>query len=170
MSKVSLRPMNFTDAPSVQLFASDAAVAATCNIPQPYPQDGGLRFVENAVAAREEGTRYPFAILYEGGFVGTISLNAINREEGSAELDYALASSHWNRGIMTEAARQAIQYAFDVMGLSLLRSGGLAENRGTARVLEKNGFVFTEDIVNDGHWGQKFLGRTVRRYERRKDT
>jgi len=168
MSRVSFRPIVLSDAPLVQRFVSDAAVAATCNIPQPYPLDGGLRFVERAVAAREAGTRYAFAILYDGEFVGTIGLNAVNHQEGSAELDYALASSPWNQGIMTEAARQAIEYAFEILGLRVLRSGGLVENKGTARVLEKNGFVFTEEILNDGRWGQKFLGRTLRRYERKK--
>ena len=48
---VSIRPLELTDAPAVQRYASDERVARTTNIPQPYPDDGGEQFVKQCLEA-----------------------------------------------------------------------------------------------------------------------
>src|SRR5687767_6077390 len=95
---VTIRPIELTDAEAVQKYASDARVAQTTNIPHPYPSSGGHDFVQRAVAAREAGERYAFAILYNDEVVGAIGINAIDKDAGTAELDYCLAASCWGKG------------------------------------------------------------------------
>jgi RimJ/RimL family protein N-acetyltransferase len=168
--KVTIRPIELSDAEAVQRYAADARVAATTNIPHPYPANGGQDFVERAVASREAGERYAFAILYDGELVGTIGINAVDKDAGTAELDYCVAAPFWHKGIGSEAARRAIEYAFGQLGLSALFSSCLKENVASARVLEKNGFVQTGEFANQGKFGTKFLGRAMLRFRlQRKD-
>jgi RimJ/RimL family protein N-acetyltransferase len=126
-TKVVIRPIEPTDAPDVQKYAADPRVSQTTNVPYPYPENGAEAFIEAARMARNAGQQYVFSIRYEESFVGVISLDAVNREEGTAELDYWLAPPCWNKGIATAATRQAIRYAFEEVGLSVLYSACLIE-------------------------------------------
>lgn len=162
--KIDIRPIELTDAEAVERYAADARVAETTNIPHPYPANGGHDFVKRAVADRETRQRYAFAILYKGEFVGTIGINAVDEDAGTAELDYCVATAFWHKGIGTGAASQAIEYAFGQLGLSSLFSSCLKENLASARVLEKNGFVQIDEFVNEDKFGAKFLGRAMLRF------
>ena len=162
--KITIRPIELSDAEAVERYVADARVAETTNIPHPYPANGGRDFVKRAVAGREAGQRYAFAILYEGELVGTIGINAVDQDAGTAELDYCVAAPFWHKGIGSEAASQAIEYAFGQLGLSALLSSCLKENAASAKVLEKNGFVQIGEFANEGEFGTKFLGRAMLRF------
>ena len=43
--KVTIRFIEESDAPYIQKYASDEKVARTCNIPHPYPANGGKEHV-----------------------------------------------------------------------------------------------------------------------------
>jgi RimJ/RimL family protein N-acetyltransferase len=161
---LALRPIELCDAASMQLYASEAELAATCNVPHPYPAGGGLRWAEKAVADRAARRRFPSAIIVEDSFVGLIGLNEVNFNLGSAEVDYWIGRPFWGRGIATAAVAGATELAFDELGLVQLSSGCRLANPASARVLEKNGFAETSPVVNSGRFGTKFLGETIRRF------
>jgi RimJ/RimL family protein N-acetyltransferase len=81
-----------------------------------------------------------------------------------AELDYWVAVPFWNKGIATAAAKEAIRYAFEGLGLTTLYSSCLVRNPASARVLEKNGFTQISEFVNDGRFGTKFEGEPMKRF------
>ncbi len=164
-NQVTIRPVELSDADSVQQYASDSALAQTCNVPHPYPAGGGAAFVERVVQGRETGQRYAFAILCNGNFAGLMTLNAVDKQVGTAELDYWVAVPFWNMGIGTAAATPAIKFAFEELGLSTLQSCCLLGNVASVRVLEKNGFVQVGEFVNDGKYGNKFLGQSMKRFQ-----
>ncbi len=60
--------------------------------------------------------------------------------QGAAELGYELARPYWNQGIMTEALRACLTYAFSERGLSRIEAQILPENEASRRVLQKLGF------------------------------
>ncbi len=164
MQNVWLRPITLEDAGSVQRYASDERLAATCNVPHPYPSNGGQQFAERSVRAREQRQRFPHAIICDGQFVGVIGINLPDFANLTAEVDYWLAVSFWSRGIMTQAVGLVAGVAFQELNFRYLFSGCWAENPASCRVLEKNGFREIESVINDGHFGQKFLGQTIRRF------
>ena len=163
-TRVSLRPIQNGDEETIQLCASDTEIARTCNVPHPYPANGGVAFVEKAVSARAARARFAFAILRQGEFVGVIDLNAPDFAAGTCKVDYWVARPHWNQGVATAAIRCAVHAAFTELGLRHISSACLSSNRASARALEKNGFKEIAPITNDGRYGAKFIGETIRRF------
>jgi ribosomal-protein-alanine N-acetyltransferase len=76
----------------------------------------------------------------DGVAIGSISLRIDAGDPGRAHLDYALDERHWGRGLVTEAARAVVGWAFTNLGsLERVASGGLTENLASLRVMEKCG-------------------------------
>lgn len=57
------------------------------------------------------------------------------------ELGYVLARSHWGRGLMPEAVRAVVSAALALSAVFRAQAVCDVENRASARVLEKCGFV-----------------------------
>lgn len=93
----------------------------------------------NAVVLRETGR-----------VVGSLGLHPDRLGHRGAgpcrELGYVLARECWGRGLMTEAARRAIRYAFEEMGLSLLSVAHFPDNGRSCRVIEKCGFRYEKTL------------------------
>jgi len=162
--KVTIRLIQKNDASDVQKYAADSEVSKTSNVPYPYPGDGGVQFVERVIASRNAGYQHAFSIRYGDNFAGVMTLNSVDRDGGMAELDYWVAVPFWNKGIATAAAKEAIRYAFEELGLTTLYSSCLVRNPASARVLEKNGFTQISEFVNDGRFGTKFEGEPMKRF------
>lgn len=61
---------------------------------------------------------------------------------GVARVDFVLARPQWGKGLMTEAITAVLEWAFRALPeLTLVRSGGLAANLGSIRVMQKCGLV-----------------------------
>lgn len=60
------------------------------------------------------------------------------------EIGYVLRKDYWGRGLMPEAVKRVIQYAFEEQGWDFLLCGHFNENNQSRRVIEKCGFQFLE--------------------------
>lgn len=97
--------------------------------------------VRGAIREREEGRALPFVIVEAGAVVGSVNLSGIIRGVfDNAYLGYWIDEAHGGRGLMTEAVRQAVTYAFAVAGLHRVQAAVIPRNGGSIRVLEKLGF------------------------------
>lgn len=159
---IQIRLVQMKDAKFVQEYATDIRISETSNVPYPYPEDGAESWARMVINRREQGISIVFSVFQEEQFAGVMSINAINNENKTAELDYWIAVPFWHKGIATEAARLAIEYAFNELNLETLRSACLAKNKGSSKVLEKNGFIKTNEFVfQDG----KFKDHIGYRYQ-----
>lgn len=159
---VALRYIELSDAPFIHRYASEERIAATSNVPHPYPDGAAEEFVRGAIADRHAGTRIVFAILHHGECAGVMTLNSVDGD--TASLDYWVAAPLWGRGIATAAAALAIQYAFHTLNLRRLHSACLARNPASSRVLEKSGFRPTGTRIYQGGGGPKFVGELLCTY------
>lgn len=75
------------------------------------------------------------------------------------EVGYVLSKDYWGKGLMPEAVKRVIQYAFDEEGWDFLLCGHFLENRQSRRVIEKSGFHYYRDIVFPTRWGEDKLGK-----------
>jgi ribosomal-protein-alanine N-acetyltransferase len=57
--------------------------------------------------------------------------------------EYALGRPHWNQGYMTEVLRGIFAYEFGALGVPQLSANCHPENRGSSRVMEKAGMLYT---------------------------
>jgi len=162
--KITIRPIELGDAAAVQRYAADEELARTCNVPHPYPDNGGEEFVGRSVEARSKRERFPFAIVVDGEFVGVIGLNAPDFEVGTVEVDYWIGVPHWGKGIGTNAVKLAVEFAFTELGMRMVFSGCWEGNPPSGRILLKNGFEETESILGSESYAQKFKGKRIRRF------
>lgn len=164
--EVYIRPLEHGDAEAVERYASDERVAATTTIPHPYPKGGGEGFVTGSIAARDRRESFPFAIIVDGDMIGVIGLNGADFEKRTIRIDYAIAFSHWGKGIMTRVVPLALDYIFTELEMETVMSGCLARNPASGRVLEKNGFTEIEQFV---YTHPKFEGEPARRFRLTKE-
>ncbi len=80
-----------------------------------------------------------------GGFLRT---NIGGRDE--IELGYSFIPEFWSQGLATEFAKQAVQTAFDLLGMDDIVCFTLATNNASQRVMEKAGFVFEKRLIHEG--------------------
>ena len=116
---------------------------STLNIPYPYSEADADKWLNRRIeSTQRQGQEVTFAIREDHGeMIGAVGADSF--EVGGshrAEIGYWLARPYWGRGIMTDAVRAYIRYAFDDLKLLRLTAHVLAFNVGSTRVLEKNGF------------------------------
>ncbi|MBB6244267.1 GNAT family N-acetyltransferase [Rhodanobacter sp. MP1X3] len=158
---ISITAISEIHLPDVQLYASDHQIAATSNLPSPYPQNGAEQWFSAVSERIAAGQSQVFAVVFKEYFCGIISLNAINDEAKSAELDYWIATPFQRRGIATQAASLAIGYATETLSSRKIFSTCLSSNEASARVLEHNGFI---EIGRHQLKSGKFVGHEIRRF------
>jgi ribosomal-protein-alanine N-acetyltransferase len=161
-----LRPLAREDLAVLTVVASDARLAATCNVPHPFPDDGAEHLFANAQEGWESGRFLVFSLLESDVFRGLAMLHDVDAAAGTAGLAFWVDVGHWGRGLATFAARAACDEAFRERGITVMEAVCLADNAASARVLVAAGFEERGGFVNDGAHGSKFLGRAMRRFER----
>ncbi|HTB10867.1 MAG TPA: GNAT family N-acetyltransferase [Bryobacteraceae bacterium] len=72
------------------------------------------------------------------------------RDAPAPEIGWWLARSHWGQGLATEAARAALQDAFDRVGLERLISIARPENTASIAIMRKLGMKFDAEFESDG--------------------
>ncbi len=115
----------------------------TLNIPYPYTGADADWWIKKRIEhTRKQGKEVAFAIRDKGKLIGVVS--ADNFEVGTthrAEIGYWLARHYWGCGLMSDAVRAYVSYAFDELGVLRLTAEVFDFNIASARVLEKNGFT-----------------------------
>jgi ribosomal-protein-alanine N-acetyltransferase len=138
-----LVPVRERHLPELQRFASDPKVAATCNLPHPYPDNGALQFFKHINSPRLKGVRYTFAIVEGGQFRGICGIGREYGEESAGEVGYWVALPFWGRGLATAATALLVDFGFRKMRLERQFARCLTANPASRKVLENNGFRYT---------------------------
>jgi RimJ/RimL family protein N-acetyltransferase len=83
-----------------------------------------------------------------GSLVGRAGLHHPPRDDWpGVEVGWVLRPDRWGRGYATEAARRALDYGFNELGLERVCSVILAENSASIAVARRLGFQFGEERV-----------------------
>lgn len=72
--------------------------------------------------------------------IGTCTLSDISWINQRAEIGFALAQSHWGRGLMVEALPLLVHYSFCSLGLNRLEADIDPRNQRSLKTLERLGF------------------------------
>lgn len=141
---VYLSGVRLTDKPTLlEHFRTRDVYNSTLNIPHPYLESHADAWLQKRIEHTvRQGKEVSFAIRdADDKLIGAVSADGL--ELGTthrAGIGYWLASPFWGQGIMTDALRAYVGYAFGELGLLRLTAHVFESNVGSARVLEKNGF------------------------------
>jgi ribosomal-protein-alanine N-acetyltransferase len=151
-ARLRLRPLTESDVPEwSRLLYADPEVTRYLPGPDVTPLERTERLFQHFTAHWQHLGYGEWAVTDRetGAFLGQCGLNHID-DLNETELDYALARSAWGRGLATEAARAAVNYAFETAGLTRLIGFVIPEHIASRRVLERLGFAYECDTH---YWG-----------------
>lgn len=83
-----------------------------------------------------------FGIFFENQHIGNIKLGPINWKHETGEVSYFIGNKDfWGKGLATSVVRSVVEFALDRLDLKKINAGYYENNVGSARVLEKCGFL-----------------------------
>lgn len=107
--------------------------------------------------------KFQFAVTLKstGQLIGNCGVRRNSAEAFEGDMGYELDPDHWGRGYATEAARAVLRFGFSNMGLHRIYAACVADNTGSAHVLEKLGMQqegrLREDEYYKGRWWDTLL-------------
>jgi ribosomal-protein-alanine N-acetyltransferase len=108
-----------------------------------------------------EGINWAIMLKDNPKLIGIIGHYRIKPENYRAELGYMLLPEYHGKGIVSEAVKEAVKYAFNVMNLHSIEAIIAPENYGSAKVLEKNGFVKEAHLRENEFYEGRFLDTVI---------
>lgn len=141
--RLILRPWEEADAEDLYRYAKDPEVGP----PAGWPPHTG---VENSRAIIQNVLRAPqtYAVCLKNGKpIGSVSLKLkgstdMTDREDECELGYWLGKPFWGQGLIPEAARELIRYAFEELGMRAVWCGYYEGNEKSRKVQQKLGFLY----------------------------
>jgi ribosomal-protein-alanine N-acetyltransferase len=148
LERCTIRPWRLDDAESLVRHANNRKIWLGVRdlFPHPYRIQDAHEFLQQAISERP-ATK--FCVEIEGAAVGGIGVHPgedVHRH--TATVGYWLGEQFWGRGIMTEALTALTDLCFENFPLRRISAEVFANNRASARVLEKAGFIFEGCLKN----------------------
>jgi RimJ/RimL family protein N-acetyltransferase len=165
-ARLTLRELTMDDYPDLLAYERDPRYQRF------YPEswtdrsDTQVReFVQMQIDDRAETPRRKFQLAItlpdDGRLIGNCGIRRKDSNEFEADIGYELNPEHWGHGYATEAARAMVAFGFDELRLHRVSATGIADNVGSARVLEKAGLrregVLRENEYFRGRWWDTFV-------------
>jgi ribosomal-protein-serine acetyltransferase len=112
----------------------------------PYNTDepSTQRFLEACAAEWDAGRALRFMIRdrAHGALIGVVGLESCIHMHRSCELGYWISEPAQGRGLMTEAARELLRFAFEQLGIHRVRVAAATTNHRSLAVIGRLGFHF----------------------------
>jgi ribosomal-protein-serine acetyltransferase len=112
-----------------------------------------VRFADACAADWDQGRAVRFIIRERAGrtLLGIVGLEMCVHLHRSCELGYWLRREATGRGLMTEAARASVDFAFRTMGAHRVRVAAATDNHASLNVIRRLGFHF-EGFAREAEW------------------
>jgi 8-oxo-dGTP diphosphatase len=154
---LTLRALREADAVQLHRLVNDWEVARMlARVPFPYPRELADEWIASTRAQIEAGTAWHLAITRDDALVGCVGLTTAPDAPRHAELGYWVGRRHWGQGIGPEAAGRLARWALANLDLDVIHASVLEENKRSAAVLARIGFL------EDGWAEQDFTARNAR--------
>lgn len=130
------------------MFESALSMPVASDWPHLYWDQGAVDWITAKIAAYpdEPFWRPWFIGLAQGLVVGSIGFKGPPDADGIVEIGYGVVSSHWRRGIASEAVRAMVGWALARPGVRGVCAHTLAGDPASSGVLRKCGFVFVRAV------------------------
>lgn len=159
--RLLLRPLELDDVDLIWGDISDPEISRFMAWDAHKDRSQTLEFLQNEITRRETGRGITWAIFKDKSFCGIFSLIGLVRSHRSltynkAELAYWLSRKYQGQGIMTEAGRSVLDFAFGELGLHKLFVSHFSINTASENLIKRLGFRYVgeqrAEFQKDGVW------------------
>ncbi len=142
--RLILRGVTLEDAPSYKKNFVDYEVIRYLNhsIPWPYPEDGVEFFLKDMVLPHQGRSQWLWGIFLKSSPTEVIGGVHLISEGKPEHRGFWLARKHWGQGIMTEAVKPVMDYAFEDLRFEKMIFANAVGNIASRRIKEKTGARF----------------------------
>jgi [ribosomal protein S5]-alanine N-acetyltransferase len=152
--RLELRLLEKGDAEILWPFVSDPELSKDMSWEYHRDLSETQEFIDATIQNMQNGKSLTWCIFFNNRFCGIFSLIAILKKHRAltynrAELAYWLGASFQGRGIMTEAGKKIIDFAFNELKLNKLLVGHHIQNKNSENLILRFGFnhLYTEERV-----------------------
>lgn len=141
--RLILRPWYESDAEELYIYARDPEVGPPAGWLPHTDVENSREIIRSVLPVPET-----YAVcLKDGKPIGSVGLHLKGRtdmtdREDECELGYWIGKPFWGQGLIPEAARELLRYAFEELGMRAVWCGYYDGNLKSKRVQEKLGFVY----------------------------
>ena len=151
--RLILRPWEETDAESLYEYAKDDRIGPIAGWPVHTSVENSREIIKTVLSAPET---YAVCLKEDNRAIGSIGLmvgkqSNIGLPDTEGEIGYWIGVPFWGQGLIPEAVREIIRYAFTDICLDILWCGYFEGNDKSRRVQEKCGFTY-HHTNKDIHW------------------
>ena len=139
--RLILRPWCDDDAPDLYIYASAPDIGPPAGWPPHTSVENSLEIIRTVLSAPET---YAVCLKESGKPIGSIGFhrNDLAEDDDEYELGYWIGKPYWGQGLIPEAAREMLRYAFEDLKMNRIWCGYYDGNDKSRRVQEKLGFVY----------------------------
>ena len=172
--RLILRQIQLGDAEAVfETFSDEAVMEFYGEIPHRSVEESrALIRRQHTWYAQRGGIRWGVTRKGEDRVIGSCGFFKFDEDFQRAELGYELARAHWRQGIMREALRAIIPFAFDEMGLSRIEAVVDDTNEPSKALLRSLGFSHEGTLrkrffFRGRFWDEHYFGLLKEEWARR---
>ena len=151
--RLLIRPVESDDAIALHARRNDPEVAQYQEWALPFPMERAREIVEEIapIGGPQPDEWWMATVETEAGqVIGDLAVHMISHTR-TAEIGYTLAKSAWGSGYAIEAVDALLDWLFDDVGVTRVTATVHPDNRPSAMVLERTGFLF-EGHTRLSHW------------------
>lgn len=136
-----LRPWCEEDAEDLYKYAKDPEVGPPAGWPSHTSVEDSRRIIKTVLSAADT---FAVCLKEDGKAIGSIGLHRNDTAESGDEyeLGYWIGQPFWGQGLIPEASREMLRYAFENLGMKTVWCGHFEGNTKSRRVMEKLGFIY----------------------------
>lgn len=140
--RLFLRQLKPTDRNAIYTLRNDASVNAYIDRPGKTTIEEAEKFIVKINTSIENNQSLYWAVTLKGSdnLIGTICLWNISVEENKVEIGYELMQGQQGKGLMQEALRRVVDYAFETMYVKRIEAYTHKDNKRSEKLLLNNNF------------------------------
>ncbi|MDW7739320.1 MAG: GNAT family N-acetyltransferase [Bacillota bacterium] len=139
-----MRKLDISDAQDVFDYASDPKVSKYLTWDRHKSIDESIEYIRKALDRYEKDEAGEWAVILRdiNKMIGAIGFVQLDPHNFCGTIGYVIGSKYWGKGLMTEAVRKLIDFAFSEMGLNRIEAYHAIDNEASGRVMQKAGMSF----------------------------
>ena len=140
---VIFKPLSTNDVREIHDFASDEEVSRFIGWNLMNTLDETREHIETMINRESAGTHLYASIVLKStqAIIGTGMIFNFDQKANKAEIGYVFDKNYWGKGYGTESLALMSDFAFESLNLHKIHASVVDANAGSARILEKNGYV-----------------------------